>query len=128
MPSRSIVDNVSLIRDFLEVSGSLGFDAGLVSLDQEKASDWIEHRYLWKVLQRFGLSPGLIAKFKVLYEDIESVLKINGGLCKPFIVTRGIRQGCSMSGMLYALCIEPMLHNICSFIDGLFFSDSKKKY
>ena len=32
----SITENVSLIRDFLKVSGSLGFDAGLVSLDQEK--------------------------------------------------------------------------------------------
>ena len=94
---------------FLEVSGSLGFDAGLVSLDQEKAFDRVEHRYLWKVLQRFGLSSGRIAKIKVLYEDIESVLKMNGGLCKPFKVTRAI---------------EPTLHNICSFIDGLFLSDS----
>lgn len=29
-------------------------------------------------------------------------------------VTRGIRQGCSFSGMIYALSIEPMLHNIHS--------------
>ena len=36
VPGRSIVDNVSLIRDILEVSGSLGIDTGLVSLDQEK--------------------------------------------------------------------------------------------
>ena len=84
VPGRSIVDNVSLIRDILVVSGSLGLDTGLVSLDQEKAFDRVEHRYLWKVLQRYGLSPGLIAKMKVLYEDIESVLKINGDLCKPF--------------------------------------------
>ncbi|KAI3370929.1 hypothetical protein L3Q82_023482, partial [Scortum barcoo] len=64
VPGRSIVDNVSLIRDILEVSGSLGFDAGLVSLDQEKAFDRVKHRYLWKVLKRFGLNPGLIAKIK----------------------------------------------------------------
>ena len=29
-----------------------------------------------------------------------------------------------MSGMIYALSIEPMLHNVCSFIDDLFLSDS----
>ena len=74
VPGRSIVDNVSLIRDILEVSCSLGLDTSLVSLDQEKAFDRVEHRYLWKVLQRYGLSPGLIAKMKVLYEDIESLL------------------------------------------------------
>ncbi|KAK1901664.1 putative 149 kDa protein [Dissostichus eleginoides] len=64
VPGRSIVDNVSLIRDILEVSGSLGLDTGLVSLDQEKALDRVEHRYLWKVLERFGLSPGFIAEIK----------------------------------------------------------------
>ncbi len=40
------VENVSLIRDVLEVSGSLGFDAGMVSLDQEKLFDRAEHCYL----------------------------------------------------------------------------------
>ncbi|KAJ4928837.1 hypothetical protein JOQ06_004461 [Pogonophryne albipinna] len=67
VPGRSIVDNVSLIRDILEVSGSLGFNTGLVSLDQEKAFDRVEHRYLWKVLERFGLSPGFIAKIKIYF-------------------------------------------------------------
>ncbi|KAJ4939822.1 hypothetical protein JOQ06_029258, partial [Pogonophryne albipinna] len=65
VPGRSIVDNVSLIRDILEVSGSLGFDTGLVSLDQEKAFDRVEYCYLWKVLERFGLSPGFIVKIKI---------------------------------------------------------------
>ena len=37
VPGRSMIDNVSLIRDILEVSGSLGLDAGLVSLDQVKS-------------------------------------------------------------------------------------------
>lgn len=120
VPGRSIVDNVSLIRDILEVSSSFGFSVGLLSLDQEKAFDRVEHRYLWKVLTRFGLSPGFIAKIMVMYENIESVLKFNGSLCTPFKVSRGIRQGCSMSGMLYALSIEPMLQNVRSFIEGLF--------
>ena len=117
-----------LIRDILEVSGSLGLDTGLVSLDQEKAFDQVEHRYLGKVLQRYGLTPGLIAKMKVLYMDIESVLKINGGPCKPFKTERGIRQGCSISGMLYSLSIEPMFHNVRGFIDGLFLPDISSNF
>lgn len=38
---------------------------------------------------------------KMLYTDVESVLKVNGGLCTPFKVGRGVRQGCPLSGMLY---------------------------
>ena len=55
---------------------------------------------------------------KVLYEDIESILKINGGLSAPFKVGRGIRQGCSMSGMLYSIALEPMLSQIRESICG----------
>ncbi|KAK3506946.1 hypothetical protein QTP70_031704, partial [Hemibagrus guttatus] len=97
VPNRSIIDNVSLIRDILDVSRSLAVDLGLISLDQEEAIDRVEHQYLWKTLEAFGLSPSLIAMMKVLYQDVESVLKINGGLSTPFKVQGGIRQGCSLS-------------------------------
>ena len=59
------------------------------------------------------------ATFGKIYKGMASV-KINGSLCKPFKTERGIRQGCSMSGMLYSLSIEAMLHNVHDFIDGLF--------
>lgn len=57
----------------------------------------VEHCYLWDNFKAFGFPPGFIDIIKVLYEDIESILKINGGLSSPFKVERGIRQGCSMS-------------------------------
>ncbi|KAJ3592512.1 hypothetical protein NHX12_007639, partial [Muraenolepis orangiensis] len=77
VPGRSMVDNVHLIRDVLEVSSSLGINTGLISLDQEKAFDRVEHSFLWKVMEKFGFSAGFIAKIKVLYNKIESVLKFN---------------------------------------------------
>ncbi|KAK3544504.1 hypothetical protein QTP86_013297 [Hemibagrus guttatus] len=46
VPNRSIIDNVSLIWDILDVSSSLAVDLGLISLDQEKAFDRVEHQYL----------------------------------------------------------------------------------
>ncbi|KAJ3591198.1 hypothetical protein NHX12_009145, partial [Muraenolepis orangiensis] len=48
VPGRSMVDNVHLIRDVLEVSSSLDINTGLISLDQEKAFDRVEHSFLWK--------------------------------------------------------------------------------
>ena len=109
VPGRSMVDNVHLIRDILDVSSSLDVDMGLISLDQEKAFDRVERSFLWKVMGKFGFSAGFIAKIKVLYSDVESVLKFNGSLSAPFRVCRGVRQGCALSGMLYALSLEPLL-------------------
>ena len=93
VPGRSMVDNVYLIRDILELSSSLDSNAGLISLDQEKAFDRVEHNFLWKVMERFGFSSGFIAMIRVLYNDIESLLKFNGSLCAPFRVPC---LGCSM--------------------------------
>lgn len=97
----------------------MGINIGLISIDQEKAFDRVEHQYLWKTLNAFGFGPGFIGVIKVLYRDTESMLKINGGLSAPFKVNRGIRQGCALSGMLYSLAIEPLLNKLCSKIEGL---------
>ncbi len=97
----------------------MGCELGLISLDQEKAFDRVEHQYLWQTLEVFGFSPNFIAMIQVLYRDIESLLKINGGLSAPFKVQRGIRQGCSLSGMLYSLAIETFLHKLRRLLPGV---------
>lgn len=119
VPGRSIFDNVSLIRDVVEVSKMLNLDCGLISLDQEKAFDRVEFCYLWRVLEAFGFCQNFINHIKVLYSGVESILKVNGGLCAPFKAHRGVRQGCSLSGMLYSLAIEPLLQQIRVKLQGI---------
>lgn len=119
VPNRSIFDNISFIRDIIQVSKLLDIKCGLLSLDQEKAFDRVEHSYLWNSLEAFGFHEKFLRMLKILYSDIESVIKIKGGLCAPFKVNRGIRQGCSLSGMLYSIAIEPLLQQIGKRLDGL---------
>ena len=121
VPGRLMSDNITLVRHVLDVSSSLAMDTGLISIDQEKAFDRVEHQYLWHTLNAFGFSPGFIAKIRVLYRDIASILKVNGGLAAPFNVQRGVRQGCSLSGMLYSLAIEPLLHKLRNELLGVYF-------
>ncbi len=119
IPNRSIFDNITLIRDVLEVSKLFGINTGLISLDQEKAFDRVEHLYLWHTLQVFGFNSVFIDMIKTMYCEIESVIKINGSLCTPFKVQRGVRQGCPMSGILYVLAIEPLLFRLRNMLKGL---------
>ncbi|KAI4884328.1 hypothetical protein NFI96_003224 [Prochilodus magdalenae] len=92
VPGRSILDNISLVRDVLEVAG-LECPFGLISLDQEKAFDRVEHQYLWDTFGAFGFSPRFVSMVRVLYCNIESVLKVNA--------------------------IEPMLHRLRQELSGV---------
>ncbi|KAJ3599439.1 hypothetical protein NHX12_033402 [Muraenolepis orangiensis] len=106
VPGRSMVDNVHLIRDVLEVSSSLGINTGLISLDQEKAFDRVEHSFLWKVMEKFGFSAGFIAKIKVLYNKIESVLKFNARLDVSSSETPGLTVALCRSK---TLCLQQLV-------------------
>ena len=46
------------------------------------------------------------------------MIKVNDGLCLPLRIGRGIQQGCPLSGILYSLCIEPLLIRLRSSLMG----------
>lgn len=71
------------------------------------------------MLDFLGFPPFFIEMVKVLYGEIESVVKVNGGLSASLKVKRGIRQGCSMSGMLYSIAIEPFLCKLRDILEGV---------
>ncbi|XP_059578699.1 transposon TX1 uncharacterized 149 kDa protein isoform X1 [Alligator mississippiensis] len=119
VPGRTIQDNLFLLWDLLMASELFGLDIGLISLDQEKAFDRVGHAYLFQTLEAFGFGPLFTGALRVLYRDISSLLKVNGVLCAPFPARRGIRQGCPLSGMLYSLAIEPLLHTLRRRLSGV---------
>ena len=77
-----------------------------VFLDFEKAFDSIEWNYLQKFLEVFKLGPQLQHWMKVFYNDISSCVLNNGFRSEHFMLSRGGRQGCPLSGLLFIIGIE----------------------
>lgn len=61
-----------------------------------------------------------MARVGGLYSNVTAELLVNGKLTEAFPVTRGIRQGCPLSPLLFALCLDPLLRRItdCPLIRG----------
>ncbi|CAM2106369.1 unnamed protein product [Caretta caretta] len=119
VPDCTIFDNLFLVRDLLELGSRDGLSFALLSLDQEKAFDRVDHGYLLSTLQAFGFGPQFVGFLRVLYTSAECLVKFNWTLTEPVSFRRGVWQGCPLSGQLYALAIEPFLCLLRRRLTGL---------
>ena len=118
---RSIHDNCHLLRNVIDYVESRNLACALISLDQMKAFDRVSHQYLFSTLEAFGFGESFIKWLKILYRNSTSAVLVNGHVSDPFAITRGVRQGCPLSPLIYVLCIEPFAIKIRSnpYISGL---------
>lgn len=116
---RLITDNLHLVRDLYDLAQSNDVNMGLLSLDQEKAFDRVDHVFLFDTLKTFGFGDNFISKIKLLYTKATCMIKMAGSLSVPIQIKRGIRQGCPLSGQLYSITIEPLLCRLRKELMGL---------
>ena len=57
IPDRSIYENLFLLRDTIDYVKHKELSAAIISLDQEKAFDRVNHGFLQRVLTRFNFGP-----------------------------------------------------------------------
>ncbi|CAM2115990.1 unnamed protein product [Caretta caretta] len=96
-----------------------GLSFALLSLDQEKAFDRVDHGYLLSTLQAFGFGPQFVSFLRVLYASAECLVRLNWTLTEPVSFGRGVWQGCPLSGQLYTLEIKPFLCLLSRRMTGL---------
>jgi hypothetical protein len=109
MSLRVIMDNASSAswrnaNNFIEHTG--------IMLDNAKAYDRVHPQYLSQVLLKFGFPSQFVTCILNLFFDNSIHVNINGFLTKPIAQRRGIRQGDSISPVLFNLAIEPFLLSI----------------
>lgn len=112
IPGRSIQDNIHLIRSIIEHQARTKDPLGIILWDQEKAFDRINHRYLFAALKAFGFGQGFVDWVALLYANGAFRIRVNGSISSPIAFQCGVRQGCSLSGSLFVICLEPLLHRI----------------
>ena len=68
--------------------------------------DTIEWIYLEKTLALFNFGPNFLQWFKSIYSNISSCVLKNGHASHFFPLTRGVRQGCPLSGLLFVIGLD----------------------
>ena len=108
VPNRTIFNNLFLVRDIIEYCNKKKVKAYILSIDQEKAFDKLNRKFLIKILQKMNFGPKFIESIEALYKNNKGHVLINGFVSITFNIDRGVRQGCPISAMLYDIYIETL--------------------
>jgi len=125
----SIFETLFFLWDTIEFVQLKQLPAAVISLDQEKAFDWVNHIFIQCVLKKFNFGPNFPRWVRVIYMDITSSIINNGCLSLPFSLQQRVRQGCPLSTLFYCLVVETLGQAIqCdTSIQGIQIPGSKNK-
>jgi len=112
---RYIGENVRVIETYSTLNKARGY---IVLLDFEKAFDTVNIDFLKKALITYKFGPNFCKWIELLYTNVSSCVTNNGHASEFFPVTRGIRQGCPISAMLFIMIVE-LLANYLKSSDNI---------
>ena len=75
-------------------------------IDYAKASDFVDHNKLWKILKEMGIPELLICLLRNLYAGQEVTVRNGHGTTHWFQIGKRVHQGCILSPCLFNLYAE----------------------
>ena len=103
------------LGDVVDLTNEYNLPVVRLSFDQEKTFDRVDWPFLFATLAKMGLRANFIRWVKILYTVVRSSVLVNGFTSRPFKPSRGVRQGCPLSSLLYVLSME-VLADICPLL------------
>lgn len=121
---KSTVDQIFAIRNILEKCNEYNVTIHQLFIDFKQAYDSIYRSKLYEVMAEFKIPPKLIQLVKMTLKNTKCKVVIQGELTREFNVTKGLRQGDSLSTTLFNLCLEKVIRSIHIHQGGTIFNRS----
>jgi hypothetical protein len=127
--TRSTLGNIRSIIDVINYTNENCSTGIITFVDFEKAFDTVSWEFLFDCLKTLKFGDKFIQHIKLLYNNVETCVTNNGYSSQFFKPTRGIRQGCPVSAMLFILVVEILANAIRKNprIDGIKIGDKTWK-
>ena len=77
-------------------------------MDFKKAFDIVPRVGLWHQLQELEVLTNICMGVYRIYQQVRCRLKGHNGLSQTFESNMGVKQGCTLSPMLFGLCIDKL--------------------
>eukprot|EP00253_Pinus_taeda_P022475 PITA_22475 len=100
---RKILDNIVLVQEAVHSSCQRNEKGLVIKLDLANAFDRVRHEFLFVVMKKPGFSTVFINWVKACIASPWIAPLVNGRSTNFFQASRGLRQGCPLSPLLYAV-------------------------
>jgi hypothetical protein len=106
------VDLINTVRIILEQNHKWNSALYATFVDSEKAFDSLKRRYLWKVLQQYGIPEKILNLIKEMYRNYECKVTHEGKVIEAFQVCSGVRQERVLSPTLFVLVLDDIMRTV----------------
>ena len=121
--NRDSSDNLFVLNTILWKARALGEKIHLGFVAITKAYDCVDRTILWAKLERLGINGVFLNTLKAMYTGDSVRCTVNGVTTSSVFLRRGLRQGCSLSPLLFALYIMDIGEELSTSQEGLFLGD-----
>ncbi|GBO08912.1 Retrovirus-related Pol polyprotein from type-1 retrotransposable element R2 [Araneus ventricosus] len=127
-PHDGVIEHNYVLKNFLDSARKNHTDACIAWLDVTNAFGSIPHEAIFEMLTRSGAGLPFTDLIRDIYANSSTKILSDGGLSRDIPVQSGVKQGCPISGLLFNLCIDPIIrglqadnasHKILAFADDL---------
>ena len=84
----------------------------IVLFDFEAAFPSVSHVFLWKTLESLGVPEPLINILRSFYTNNSHIIKVKGHRFRSITSRSGIRQGCPLSPLIFAIIADVLLRKL----------------
>jgi len=106
LSGRNILEAVAIAQEALHSVQTKNIGAAILKIDLKKAYDSLDWSYLRCLLIKIGLNDMCAKWIMACVEGINFAILINGYPTSFFSAERGLRQGCSLSPLLFILVMD----------------------
>ena len=115
---KGFIKHRQMLRNVLEVDFaarkiSVQSRSGAILLfDFSAAFPSLAHDMLWDTLEVAGVDADYIRAIKLFYKHNKHIMKLKGLEFEGPLVESGVRQGCPLSGLLFAIAVDVLLRKL----------------
>ena len=77
-------------------------------VDFRKVFDKVDHCLLWTKLLNYGIDGKFMRLIRSMYNKMKSCVRYKFGVTEVFKLRKGVRQGCLLSPLLFALFLNDL--------------------